>query len=119
MKAIHLICHSTTFGWQDLHPVAKRLGAYVSKCWIIREDDPKELVGGYLYLHETSYKAAGFASRVLSVEASFTKSGRPGYAFMVQRVMQKSQRWRGKTPSQSRHHGGIVDACFPDEREAT
>lgn len=118
MKAIHLICHPTTLGWKDLHAVSGRPGIYISKCWIIREGNPEELVGGYLYLHETSYKAAGFAARVLSVEAAFTKGGLPGYAFTVQRVLQRNQRWRGRTPSQNRHHGGIVDACFPEELEA-
>ncbi len=118
MKAIHLICHPDTLGWRGLHPVSGPPGVYTSKCWIIREGDPKGSVGGYLYLHETSNKAAGFAARVLNVEAALTKGGLPGYAFTVRRVLQRNQRWRGRTPSQNHHHGGIVDACFAEENEA-
>lgn len=117
MKAIHLICHPTPLGWQDLHPVGGSPGVFVSKCWIIREGDPNSLKGGWLYLHDTSYKAAGFVGRILDVEMCCTGRGAPGFSFKVARVPHKGQRWRGKTPSQKRHHGGIVDANFPEETE--
>jgi hypothetical protein len=115
MKAIHLICHPTTLGWQDLDPVKGRPGVFVSSCWIIKDGDPYLLKGGWLYLHETSYKAAGFSARVLDVKPCCTSGGSPGYAFIVQRIREKGQRWRGSTPSQNRHHGGIVKADSPDE----
>jgi hypothetical protein len=117
MKAIHLICHPTSLGWQDLQPVPGRPGVFISKCWIIREGNPLSLKDGWLYLHETSYRAAGFAARILNVEPCCTSRDLPGYAFTVKRIAHRSQRWRGKTPNQTRHHGGIVDANFTEERD--
>jgi hypothetical protein len=115
MKAIHLICHPNPLGWQDLVLVEGRPGVFVSKCWIIRDGDPHSLKDGWLYLHERWSKAAGFSARVLNVELCCTNVGSPGFAFTVQRIGQKGQRWRGSKPSQNRHHGGIIDANFPDE----
>jgi hypothetical protein len=115
MKAIHLICHSTTLGWRDLTPLKGRPGVYISSAWILKNVDPQSLRGGRLYLHETSHKGAGFAARIKDVTQCNLDKRRPRFAFTVERIRQNGQRWRGKIPSQNRHHGGAVDANFDDE----
>jgi hypothetical protein len=115
MKSIHLICHHTKLGWNNLIPVIGRPGVFTSKCWILKDGDPYSLKGGWLYLHEKSSQRAGFAARILAVEPCCTSSTRAGFAFTILRITQNGQRWRGEIPSQSQHHGGIVDANFADE----
>jgi hypothetical protein len=117
-KAIHLICHSTKFGWRDLDPVEGRPGVFISSAWILKDVDHQSLVGGYLYLHETSYRGAGFAARILRIDTLPPKGNQQRFAFIVERIKQNGQRWRGRTPSQTRHHGGAVDANFPNELAA-
>jgi hypothetical protein len=116
-RAIHFSCHPTVLGWRGLEPIAERPGIFVSKCWIIRRGDPWSLNGGWLYLHESSYKASGFGARIREVEPCCTETGRPGFAFTVERIRRATERWRGSTPSQSRHHGGLVPADSPSELE--
>jgi hypothetical protein len=114
-KAIHFICHPTKLSWKNLKPVLGMPGRFISKCWIIRDGDPYSLIGGFLYLHEKSSQRAGFAGRILAVEPCSTDATRPGFAFTVVRIAQNGQPWRGETPTQVQHHGGIVDALFADE----
>jgi hypothetical protein len=117
MKAIHLICHATKLSFQGLHRLpAEPAGVYLSRCWIIQEGNPFVLVGGWLYFHESSYQGAGFAARILKVQNCITDKIRPGFAFTIRRVQgPKGRRWRGNTPSQTCHHGGIVEADFVEE----
>ena len=115
MKSIHLICHHTKLGWNNLIPVIGRPGVFISKCWILKNGDPYSLKGGWLYLHEKSSQRAGFAGRILTVESCRTGSTKAGVAFTIMRITQNGQPWRGETPSQFQHHGGIVDANFADE----
>ena len=120
MKAIHFICHSGEGkNWRGLHAIDRSQGIYLSECWIIRDGDPQSLVGGWLYLHDTSYRGAGFAAKILGIEKCTTKNKQPGLAFRIQRVKGAGQRWRGNTPTQSRPHGGIVEADFPEESDAS
>jgi hypothetical protein len=115
IKAIHLICHHTKLGWKNLNPVLGRQGVFISKCWILKDGDPYSLKGGWVYFHEKSSQRAGFAARILAVEPCSRSSTRAGFAFTILRITQNGQPWRGETPSQSQHHGGIVDANFADE----
>jgi hypothetical protein len=115
MKSIHLICHHTKLGWNNLNPVIGRPGVFISKCWILKDGDPYSLKGGWLYFHEKFSQRAGFAARILAVESCLTGSTRAGVAFTIMRIAQNGQPWRGETPSQFQHHGGIVDANFADE----
>lgn len=116
MKSIHVICHYIDKHWEDLTPAEGAPGTYLSKCWIITEGDPNLLKHGFLYLHESSNKPAGFGSRILDVQPCRTRRDKPGFAFTVRRIPSlDGQRWRGGTPNQAVHHGGIVEANLPEE----
>jgi hypothetical protein len=52
VRAIHIICHREGTGLKNLVRSEVEKGIYTSGCWALhREDDPAELVGGWLYLH--------------------------------------------------------------------
>jgi hypothetical protein len=115
MKAIHLICHSTTLGFRDLVAVKGSSGVYISTAWILKGFDPQTLKTGRVYFHESSNRRAVFAARVVDVTPCNDNESRPKWALTLQRIRLNGQPWRGKIPSQNRHHGGIVDANFEDE----
>jgi hypothetical protein len=116
MKAIHLICHPTSLGWQDLQPVPRRPGVFISKCWILRDGDPHSLKSGWLSLHETSYRAAGFAARILNVNPCCTGKDLLGYRIHrgASRAQEPAVARKDTTPD----HGGIVDVNFTRERDS-
>jgi hypothetical protein len=114
MKALHVICHQVDGRYLHLDAVDGAKGVFISQCWTITPDDPQELIGGRLYLHESSNQTSGFAGRITSFKPCKIKKS--GVAFTVERIS-GGQRWRGNTPTQTTPHGGIVDANFPDEIE--
>ena len=113
MKALHTICHREGLGYRGLHAIDRKDGLYLSECWSIRDADPESLIGGRLFFHESSYKAAGFAAEIISIAPWPMRKGRAGIAFTVRRLASAGQYWRGRTPSPSRPHGGIVDVKLP------
>src|SRR5690349_3397999 len=55
MKAVHLICRRKDIGFEGLTPVEGKRGYFHSCCWAFREsDNPRSLVGGWVYLHPIS-----------------------------------------------------------------
>lgn len=93
----------------------KRLGAYLSEAWDVAIGDAADLVGGWLYFHDSSNSRPTFAARILEVIPHVSDTKRRLVAFRVQRVSIGGVPWRGAKASRKIHNGGIVMATCPHE----
>lgn len=116
MYAIHTISHHDGRTFRGLHVVDRLRGEYRSESWSITDGNPRDLVGGWLYFHDSSYSRATFAAQIIDVIAIQGKSPSNRVAFRILRSPTAGQPWRGRTPSQRVPHGGIVPATFDHEK---
>jgi hypothetical protein len=94
-KAIHLINRRVG---ASLHGMTKWLeepGGFRSCCWRIGDEQAAELIGGWVYFHDTKAKPASYGGLILGFE--------PGEGDMTERkvilfrgdVRSRGERWRG------------------------
>ncbi len=114
MKAIHIICRREGISLRNLVHLKDKKGTYVSGCWALhRNDDPKLLIGGWIYLHpldkSSPSEIGGIVSSVGTCkrEDAATEDG-VNFTFEV-RKEGRGQAWRGASHNMA-WTGGIVDA---------
>lgn len=116
LKAIHLINRRDGARLHGMERWAGQPGGFRSCCWIISDDDAAELIGGWVYFHETKSTPARFGGIILGFE--------PGEADMADRKVilfqgdgrSRGVRWRGANHGMAMC-GGVVDADLPHEAE--
>lgn len=115
-KAIHLINRRDGQRLHGMSPWSGQPGGFRSCCWIIGDEQAAELIGGWVYLHETKSTPARFGGIILGFE--------PGEADMADRKVMLFQgdgrsrgvRWRGASHGMAMS-SGVVDADLPHEAE--
>lgn len=109
MKALHVICHrKPDGGWMGLWPTLNS-DEYLSECWDIPTFEAFELVGGWLYFHESSSQPSTLAARILNWQHHpLASADRNGVGFIITKSDISSVKWRGRIPNQKHHHGGAV-----------
>lgn len=113
--AIHTICHHDGLSYVGLTRIKGSPGEYLSEAWDVTSGDPADLVGGWLYFHDSSNSRSTFAARILEVTLVISDTGRLLVAFRVKRERVASVAWRGTKASRKVHNGGIVVASRPHE----
>ena len=76
VKAIHVICHYENGEPRHLRPINPVAGIYGSGWWGVSHQDAQELVGGWMYLHESSNQRSYFIGRVQSLGPEPRDDGR-------------------------------------------
>jgi len=67
VKAIHAICHRVNGEPQNLRKINPRAGIYGSGWWQVSPGDAHALVGGWMYLHESSKERSHFLGKIQSL----------------------------------------------------
>lgn len=116
-KALHLIARQEGISPKGLSPAGNMLrNEYKSGCWVNLGDDPRQLIGGWLYLHENSITVSKMGGRVSEVVPCLRKDAviTQGFALVfLSSEEAKGIKWRGS--GVGRGHGGIIDATLPHE----
>lgn len=113
--ALHVICKQTNSRFIGLTPIDNRSGEYLSEAWHIRTGNPLDLVGGWLYFHDSSNLRSTFSARILEVIPQ-PETRPPLVALRIRRVPSPlSVGWRGGKASQSNYNSGVVPALFDHE----
>lgn len=105
MTSAHLICKSG----HRIKILEKGGSKYSSEAWDINANDAEELLGGYLYFHETKIAPSYFGGKVLSyeciqIEASHSKRIR----FIIDADKQcKGVAWVGRNDAMAWYSGII------------
>jgi hypothetical protein len=100
-----------------MRPLDRSRGLYILDCWIV--ENPEELTGGWLYLHESSNVRSYLAGIIQEVTPCITKDQwqREGWEFTFKRDSRgDGQRWRGPTPNQMRYVN-VVPASYDHETD--
>jgi hypothetical protein len=114
VKAIHAICHRINGEPQNLRKIDTRNGIYGSGWWKVRSEDADALVGGGIYLHESSKARSHFLGKIQSL-GDPRHDGRIEFIDVKQPTI-RDQPWRGPTPGQSPdQYFRIVEADYPHE----
>jgi hypothetical protein len=113
-----------------LHVIAEQIGAspkgvsrgngpaqFISGCWAYLGEDPEQLIGGWIYLHDTSSALSKMGGKVTGISRCTRDTARAdGIAFEFTNVSEaKNVKWRG-TGNVRHGHGGFTDANEPHER---
>ncbi len=116
MHAMHAICHRVDGRPDNLTIIDARAGLYGSGWWELGADQMDEVVGGWLYLHETSKADSHFVAKIEGVERR-DNVGR--VELRVRKIAGiKDQPWRGGRAGQNpQHYFKIVPASYDQERE--
>lgn len=118
-SALHVISHQAGIGREGLSRVEGEKALWRSGCWLFQErDDPKSLVGGWIYLHETRNGPSMFGGRIVEVDAC-SRPGDDGEAHGVAVVFERKnegrgQTWRGAKMARQ-EHGGLVSLALAHE----
>jgi hypothetical protein len=67
VRAIHAICHRVNGEPQNLRKINIRNGIYGSGWWKVRTEEAETLVGGWMYLHESSKVRSHFLGKIESL----------------------------------------------------
>lgn len=110
--ALHVICKQTDSRFTGLTAIDSRSGEYRSDDWHIKNGNPLDLLGGWLYFHDSSTLRSTFSARILEVIP--TKTMRARVAFRVRRITTPTVNWRGKKARRD-DNGGVVPALFDHE----
>ena len=119
-KSIHLICRRVPGGslkgvdWIDR---AERLCRSVS--WDLSQDDAHEIIGGWVYMHESKGDLSQFGGVVEDIEETNTLNshGRPEVVIVLRsRKEAKGQKWRGKSHGMA-WCGGVVTKTLDHEQD--
>lgn len=114
--AIHVICHHDGLRYVGLTEIDLARGEYLSEAWAITNGDPADLLGGWLYFHDSSNSRSTFAGHILEVIPHVSDTRRQLVAFRVRREPSVgSVAWRGVKASRKVHNGGLVLASRPHE----
>jgi hypothetical protein len=117
MKAIHCICHRENGEIRGMRHIDPSNGLYILDCWIV--ENPEELIGGWLYLHERCAEGAYLAGIIREVTPCITRDQwqRKGVAFTF-RVDRRGdrKRWRGPAANQQRFVN-VVSGDYPHEKD--
>lgn len=113
-KAIHLINRRDGATLHGMTRWAEESGGFRSCCWRITDEDAAELIGGWVYFHETKAAPARFGGVILGFE--------PGEGDMADRKKilfrgdgrSRGVRWRGADHGMAMW-SGVVDAYLPHE----
>ena len=117
MSAMHAICHRLNGRPDNLAIIDPGSGLYGSGWWLLDATQVDEIVGGWLYFHESSKELSHFVAKIQGVE-SYDEFGR--VELRVQRIRGlRDQAWRGGVPNQNpKHYFKIVPVSYDQEREA-
>jgi hypothetical protein len=119
MRAIHIICHREGGKLKNLIPSEVEKGIYTSGCWALHDqDDPAELIGGWLYLHPHKNSPSEFGGIIRSYgsckrEDPAAKENGTAFTLEVKREG-RGQAWRGVDHDRA-WTGGIVEASYNHE----
>jgi hypothetical protein len=118
VRAIHIICHREGGRLKNLVAAVGK-DIYTSGCWALHDqDDPNELIGGWLYLHSHKNSPSEFGGIVRSYGAcrrDDPAAKENGIAFTFEaRIEGRGQTWRGADYDRA-WTGGIVAANYDHE----
>lgn len=119
VKAIHFKCGLGANGRPlGLSAIDKPATRFRSCCWDVTEEEARQLVGGWIYLHETKAKPSYFGGVVYAFEAVRVEDAahQDRIAFMFEaKPHGKGQNWRGADHAMA-HQSEVIDTTFPHER---
>lgn len=116
-KALHLICHREG---NTLHGLSRWDGdpnGYRSCCWLISDEDAAQLVGGWIYFHESKSSLSSFGGQILGFQPGANENedmtARKIILFRADRSG-RGQSWRGRDYGMA-WGSGVVDADLEHE----
>ena len=99
MKSIHFKCEREGITLRGLTSVVSFTNRHRSCCWDITAQEAKELIGGWIYLHNTKNETSVFGGKIIDYEETVLEekvhSRRIALIFEA-RVQGRNQKWRGK-----------------------
>ena len=117
MLAMHAICRREGNRPRNLRDIDPRSGRYGSGWWMLKPDEANDLVGGWLYLHETSARPSHFVARV---DAIGERMDDGSVELIVTKQKVPDQRWRGPRAGQAKTlYFRLVPADYPHETGST
>lgn len=110
---MHAICRREDGRPKNFRNIDPKEGLYGSGWWTVDPEVVASLIGGWLYLHETSGKRSHFVGKIEGVSDP-DQAGR--YELVVRKQRVSDQPWRGGKPGQNpKHTFKIVPASYPHE----
>ncbi len=115
MLAMHAICRHEGNRPRNLRDVDPQMGRYGSGWWMLKPDQANNLVGGWLYLHETSGELSHFVARV---DAIGERKDDGAVELIITRQRVPNQRWRGPKAGRAKtEHYRLVPADYSHEAQ--
>ena len=114
MKAIHMVCHKNGSAPEGLKEVDGDAGVFQSSWWKMSVEDANSLVGGWLYLHDSSTKPSYFHGKIRELGPTHEDGA---VSFVFKKVDEPLKfKWRGKLAGRARsQHFRIVEADYAHE----
>lgn len=116
LKAIHLINRRDGPRLHGMDRWAGQPGGFRSCCWIISDDQAAELIGGWVYFHETKSTPARFGGIILAFELGEADTADRKVILFQGDGRSRGVRWRGASHGMAMW-SGVVDADLPHEAE--
>lgn len=115
-QSIHLISRREGITLHGMSRWPEEPQGYQSCCWLISDEDATNLLGGWVYFHETKADPSGFGGVILGFA--------PGHDDLAHRKIimfrhdrrARGQQWRGADHSMA-YSSGLVEADLPHEAQ--
>jgi hypothetical protein len=113
MLAMHAICRREGNRPRNLRDIDTQRGHYGSGWWMLKPEEADSLVGGWLYLHETSSRESHFVARI---DAIGERKDDGAIELIVTKQRVPNQRWRGRKAGQAKtEYFRLVPADYAHE----
>jgi hypothetical protein len=114
-KAIHLINRREKISFQGMSRWEYEANGYRSCCWLLSDEQASDLLGGWVYFHQTKASQSGFGGVILGFESSHDDiSDRKVILFRAD-SNGRGQDWRGADHGMA-YTSGIIDADLEHEQ---
>jgi len=115
-KAVHLINRRDGRSLHGLSRWPQEAAGFRSCCWRITDEQAAELLGGWVYFHETKSAPAGFGGLILGFEAGQGDLAKRKVILFRADGRARGASWRG-ADHQMAMWSGLVQADLPHEAE--
>ena len=109
MKAIHLINRRDGAGLYGMTRWPEVEHGFKSCCWQISDKQAADLIGGWVYYHETKADHARFGGQILGFEQGSADLADRKVILLRADARARGQKWRGADHGMAMS-GGLVDA---------